>query len=120
MQDEGVVRNGSSLQAESLAVEAAVAVVASTRGVSPQLRCVAEQAVRAVASTPLNLAEGAGRAGRDRVQHYRIAYGSCREASAAMRLLVATGAVPKARGDEALALLDRVQAMTWRLMHPKR
>ncbi len=37
-----------------------------------------------------------------------------------MRLLVATGAVPKTRGDEALALLDRVQAMTWRLIHPKR
>lgn len=120
MKSKEVLGQGSSLAAESLAVEAAAAVVTLTSAVRPQLRVAAEQAVRAVVSVPLNLAEGAGRAGRDRLQHYRIAYGSARETSAVLRVLVATRAVDADAGQGALALLDRVQAMTWRLMHPRR
>ncbi|MCB9727962.1 MAG: four helix bundle protein [Deltaproteobacteria bacterium] len=79
-----------------------------------------DQATRAGASAALNLAEGGGRFGRDRVQHYRIAYGSAREASMALELMVGAGAVPEAAGAEVLELLDRVKAMTWRMIHRRR
>ena len=69
-----------------------------------------------MASVPLNLAEGAGRAGRDRVYHFRVAYGSVKEVESAVRLLTAVGAVDSIAGREALGLLDRLGAMAWRLI----
>jgi four helix bundle protein len=82
-------------------------------------RELADQATRAVTSVTLNLAEGAGRAGRDKLQHYRIAYGSALEASAALELLAALGVLPQATADAVLDLLDRTRAMTWRLTAPR-
>ena len=63
----------------------------------------------------LNLAEGSGRWGKGRIQHYRIAAGSAAEAKAALELARVWGfvAAPLTRGPEALLL--RVQAMLWRL-----
>jgi four helix bundle protein len=46
---------------------------------------LADQARRAAASVVLNIAEGAGRRGRDRLQHYRIAAGSAGETAVALR-----------------------------------
>jgi four helix bundle protein len=40
---------------------------------------LAKQAMRALASVPLNIAEAKGRTGRDRLHHFRIAVGSLRE-----------------------------------------
>jgi four helix bundle protein len=110
----------SRLEAEAVASEAAVAMFGLVAGVGPGFRGLADQATRAVTSVPLNLAEGNGRFGRDRVQHFRIAYGSAKEASAALRLLVGTKAVPVEAGQAVLEALDRVQAMTWRLMFGRR
>ena len=45
-----------------------------------------EQYDRAVLSIALNLAEGGGRAGKDRAHFFRIAYGSCREVQACLTL----------------------------------
>ncbi|MEN8165248.1 MAG: four helix bundle protein, partial [Acidobacteriota bacterium] len=70
-------------------------------------------------SVPANLAEGAGRSGRDRLYHWRIAYGSAKEAEVHLQILAGAGAIDRSRTDEALALFDRVRAMTWRLLHPK-
>ncbi|MEP0775734.1 MAG: four helix bundle protein, partial [Acidobacteriota bacterium] len=67
-----------------------------------------------------NLAEGAGRAGRDRLHHWRIAYASALEADSHLRLLLGAGAVDAVRATQALELLDRVRALTWRLIHPRR
>jgi four helix bundle protein len=110
----------SRLEAEVVASDAAVAMFGLVAGVGPGFRGLADQAARAVTSVPLNLAEGNGRFGRDRVQHFRIAYGSAKEASAALRLLVGTKAVPVEAGQAVLEALDRVQAMTWRLMFGRR
>ena len=44
-----------------------------------------------VSSVALNLAEGTGRFGRDRLHHYRIAYGSCQEAKTTVEILVLSG-----------------------------
>ena len=84
------------------------------------MKPIADQLIRSVSSVPLNLAEGNGRSGRDRFYHWRIAYGSALEASSALQLLVAAGAMTCGKAAEAEALLDRVRAMTWRLMHPAR
>ncbi len=107
------------LHAHALAVEAAGAVLRLTSAVSPSVRFLAEQARRAVCSVPLNLAEGHGRFGRDRCHHYRIAYGSAKEAGSALEMLAAGGFVDRDAAAQASALLDRVRAMTWRLVHPR-
>jgi four helix bundle protein len=83
------------------------------------LRSLADQAIRSASSVPANLAEGHGRSGRDRMHHWRIAYGSAKEVDSHLRLLVATGAVDGRRVSTVLRLFDEVRAMTWRLLHPR-
>ena len=67
----------------------------------------------------LNLAEGAGRNGRDRLHHWRIAYGSALETGSALNLLAGTPGIDHGQVATAIELFDRVRAMTWRLMHPR-
>ena len=103
--------------AQDLAVKAAGEVHRLVEKVPPNARDLADRARRAAASVPLNLAEASGRAGRDRLQHHRIALGSSKEATACVQLLSSIGVVDAQRAREALALLDRVNALTWRLSH---
>ncbi|MEP0774950.1 MAG: four helix bundle protein [Acidobacteriota bacterium] len=109
-----------SLTAHELALEAAGAAVALALKLPAPLRALADQLIRSPSSVPANLAEGAGRAGRDRLHHWRIAYASALEADSHLRLLLRAGAVDGAAAQHALHLLDRVRAMTWRLIHPRR
>jgi four helix bundle protein len=113
-------RSSTGFDAHDLSLEASILVLRLVRQAPPALRALADQTVRAVTSVPLNLAEGAGRSGRDRIHHWRIAYGSALEARTALELLVATGGVDRDAAAAAEALLDRVSAMTWRLVHPAR
>ena len=108
------------LQAHTVAVEAAAVVLGLARSVPAQLRFLADQLCRAACSAALNLAEGRGRSGRDRLHHYRIAYGSAKEAGSALQMLLAGGLVDAQQVAKACELLDRVRAMTWRLMRPRR
>jgi four helix bundle protein len=100
------------------AMEAAAIAISIVLRVPAPLRSVADQLARAASSVPANLAEGHGRSGRDRLQHWRIAYGSAKETDAHLRLLVAAGAVDPAAARRVLALFDEVRAITWRLLHP--
>ena len=102
--------------AHELALEAAVMVFDLVGNVPSGFTDLADQARRAAASGPLNLAEGAGRSGRARVNHYRIAHGSVGEAKTAVRLLVEVGAVDACAGLETAEVLDRVGALSWRLI----
>ena len=102
--------------AHDLALQAAASVFTLAGKVPRSCTDLAEQARRAAASVPLNLAEGAGRGGKDRVYHFRVAYGSVQEAHSAVRLLEGIGAVRASRARETLELLDRAGAMTWRLV----
>ena len=86
--------SGSTLTAHRLALEAAQIAIAVARTAPPALRSVAEQLIRAAASVPANLAEGAGRTGRDRRHHWRIAYASALEADTHLRLLTGTTPTP--------------------------
>ena len=78
---------------------------------------LARQLRRAASSVSLNLSEGRLRAGRDRKHLYRIAAGSAAETGAALQVAVSWGYVDATVAAEALATLDRLRAMLWRLTH---
>jgi four helix bundle protein len=80
-------------------------------------RSLADQLRRAGSSVPLNVAEGARRAGRDRQHAYRIAAGSAAEVRAALSVAHGWGYVAPEQAQVADALLDRVLALLWRLTH---
>jgi four helix bundle protein len=107
----GLIAYRKALDAAGIAIELVLRVPAP-------LRSLADQVIRAASSVPANLAEGHGRSGRDRLQHWRIAYGSAKEADAHLRLLLAAGVVEAAAARRFLALFDEVRAITWRLLHP--
>jgi four helix bundle protein len=74
-----------------------------------------EQIRAAASSLCLNLAEGNRRSGLDRKRVFRIAAGSADEARTALEVAVAWGDLGSERIAPALALLDRVLAMLWKL-----
>ncbi len=133
-------------QALTLALAAAEHVLPLLDAVPSPYRKVASQCRDSTVSVPLNLAEGAGRFGDDR--RYRapppiiadqgearigrrlqwslrsagdsVALGSAKEAKATLRVLRAAQAIDLERGGGGIELLDRVCALTWRLIHPRR
>ena len=108
------------LEAHALALQATGIILQLAGKIPAPMKSVADQLIRASSSVALNLAEGNGRFGRDRVHHWRIAYGSALETSTALQILVAAEYIRAEKAAEAEALLDRVRAMTWRLIHPAR
>ena len=109
----------SRLTAHRKALEAAVITLRLVSRVPLPFKPIADQAIRAAASVPANLAEGQGRRGRDRMHHWRIAYGSALEVDTHLRLLQHAAAVDASNAAKALDLFDQVRAMTWCLLHPK-
>ncbi len=109
----------NNLIAYTVALEAAATTLALVRRVPAPFKSLADQLIRAASSVPANLAEGHGRFGRDRLNHWRIAYGSAKEVDAFLRLLVGSGSIEAAKANSALELFDRVRALTWRLIHPR-
>ena len=77
---------------------------------------LSNQLERAVTSIPLNLAEGAERRGKDRVQHYRIAAGSAAEVGSAISIALSWEIVTASDVQRVNQLLDRVRALVWRLL----
>ncbi len=114
--NDALPNNG--LIAHSKALEAAGLTLALARRVQAPFRSLADQVIRAATSVPANLSEGHGRFGRDRFNHWRIAYGSAKEVDTFLRLLADAGVVDRAQTSVALDLFDQVRAMTWRLLHP--
>ncbi len=104
---------------QARALRGAGIAIALASGVRAPLRAIAEQVIRAAASVPANIAEGEGRSGRDRLYHWRVAYGSAKELEVHLELLVHAGAVDRAQAAEALLVLDQVRAMLWRMLHPR-
>jgi len=103
---------------EKATTAAGIAISLVMRVPAP-LKSIADQVIRAASSVPANLAEGAGRSGRDRMHHWRIAYGSAKEVDTHLRLLMGTGALDPSQVESPLNLFDDVRAMTWRLIHPR-
>ena len=103
---------------EKATTAAGIAISLVIRVPAP-LKSIADQIIRSASSVPANLAEGAGRSGRDRFHHWRIAYGSAKEVDTHLRLLIGAGAIDSTRAESSLDLFDDVRAMTWRLLHHK-
>jgi len=101
------------------ATAAAGITISLAMRVPAPLKPIADQVLRSASSVPANIAEGAGRSGRDRLHHYRIAYGSAKEVDIHLRLLLGTGAFTDSRAENAIHLFDDVRAIIWRLLHPK-
>jgi four helix bundle protein len=78
---------------------------------------LARQLRRAATSIALNIQEGRGRRGADRIQHWRVALGSAQEVDACLCVAEAFGHVVAPTTAEGRALCSRVQAMLWRLTH---
>ncbi len=78
-------------------------------------RDLSDQLRRALSSISLNIAEGDGSRGGNRVARFSTALGSTREARAALRVAAAWGYVSRADVDAGDAMLDRVAAMLHRL-----
>ena len=106
------IAHEKALQAAGIAIQLVLRVPAP-------LRSLADQVVRSASSVPANLAEGAGRSGKDRAYHWRVAYGSAKEVDTHLRLLLGTGAIDAKRTHAAIRFFDDVRALTWRLLNPK-
>ena len=80
-------------------------------------RNLADQLQRAATSVVLNLAEGNGQTAGNRNRHFHIARGSLFEVRAALRVATTWGYTqPSAKLNH---YIDRVGAMTHRLLRPK-
>ncbi len=102
------------LRAVGMAEDLAVRTIHAVQTVRGH-RDLVDQLTRAIESVALNLAEGSGRAGRDRTYHYTVAYGSAGESATAVRLFVVYGVIPAARADDLIFRIDGVRAICWRL-----
>jgi len=113
-------QDSSGLVVTDLAIDAAVRFIQLTKNIPAPLKDLADNATRAVVRVPMAIEEGAGRQGRDRMYHYRIAYSSCRETHTALRILLGVRAIDQHKGSELRARLDRIQGMIWGLLHSQR
>ena len=96
-------------------------VITSLRTVVPLIerhdRDLADQLKRAASSVVLNLAEGQRLTKGNKPKHYAIAHGSANEVRAALQTATAWGWLEDPH--EALANVDRLLALLWRLTHPR-
>ena len=76
---------------------------------------LADQLRRAAQSVALNLAEGSGRAGRDRSRFFRTADGSHREARACLQVALRLGYLAPADVAPAEGIAQRLGGMLFRL-----
>ena len=108
-------RSARDLDVYRLAIE----VVGEVGQVFPALagwdRDLVSQMRRAVASVPLNLAEGLQRIGRDREHLLGVALGSAAEVRAILNVAAAAGTLGTKSHAALDAKLDRVCAMAYRL-----
>ena len=105
-------RNGVRLTHHSLRVWGeALALVSLTKAAGIRDAVVRDHAPRAPVSVALNVAEGAGRVGKTRLQHFSFARGSVVELVAAFEIAEALGEkVPVAEVRERGAAVSRMLA----------
>ncbi len=107
----------ANFEAFNVALELVHAVRGPVAAIAVRDPDLARQLRRAASSVPLNVSEGNGRRGGDRLHLWRVAAGSAREVAAALRVAEAWGHADAASIAPALALCDRMAAMLWRLTH---
>ena len=112
-----ITRPTTTFIAHSRAVEATGIAISLVLTVPAPLKSIADQVIRSASSVAANLSEGAGRSGRDRNHHWRIAYASAKEVDTHLQILLGAGAIDPERTHTALQLFDDVRVLTWRLLH---
>jgi len=75
----------------------------------------ADQIRRAANAVAANVSEGNGRKGRDRLQHFAVAYSEVREIGSHLDCGVSWGYLEEGGLTDVRELLDRERAMLWRL-----
>ncbi len=95
-------------------IDALVDVVSKIRKKDASL---AKQIRDAASSVALNLGEGRRREGGSRTYHYTVAAGSADEVRCALRVAVAWGYVKLEDAAVSMELIDRINAMLYRLTH---
>jgi four helix bundle protein len=103
------------------AYSVAMALVPLLRPIIDQLKRhdanLADQMRRAATSVVLNLAEGQRREAGNKRRAYEIAHGEAREVLGCLDVASAWGLIVDDR--DARAMLDRLLALCWRLVHPR-
>jgi four helix bundle protein len=90
------------------------------RRVAEKDRDLARQMTRACSSVPLNMQEGIGSRGGNRIARFHDAMGSARETMACLHVCVAAGYLQESQVAEDLDRLDHVVAALYRLCHKRR
>jgi len=103
------------------ALEVSLQLIQALRTITSKLqqhdRTETAQLTDAANSIAHNVSEGRRRTGKDRVHLFRIGAGSADEVRTSLRVAVAWGWLEQDDVGEALALVDRILAMLWRLTH---
>ena len=99
------------------ALEMALTTAASVYAAEIRNAELRSQLQRAASSIALNLAEGSGRTGKDRLHFYRIAYGSCRECQAAVEIVSGAQLADADKVAQWRSEFDQLGAMLWSLVH---
>jgi len=107
-------------QAHEIAMQLIAAVRPVVEAVLPRDKDLAGQLRRAATSAAANTAEGGRRVGGDRLHSFRIASGEASEALTHVRIAVAWGYAPESALAEVRTIEDRLQAVLYRLRHPRR
>ena len=115
-----MTQTNQPLRALELSYDMLDAIAPVLAGVRKHDRSLADQLRRAAQSVTLNLAESAGHRDGNRRLRQESALGSAYETRACLRIARSWGYVPADAADAALGLVDRVAAMTYRLLHPRR
>lgn len=112
-------RYAASAGERFIALEVAYDLIRALRPIVPVIErhnhSLADQLFRAASSVAMNLAEGQRSQKGNQQKHYAIAHGSANEVKAALHVASAWGWLDES--DRALAVMDRLLALLWRLTH---
>jgi four helix bundle protein len=108
------------LVAQEVALEAISAVRPLIAVIAKHDRSLADQLKRASTSVALGLGEGIYSRNGNQTARFQEALGSANESRTALQVALAWGYLSPSQTAEADALFDRVMAMTFRLVHPRR
>jgi four helix bundle protein len=107
-------------KAHEIAMQLVIAVRPIVEAVLPKDKDLAGQLRRAAGSAAANTAEGGRRIGGDRLHSFRIASGEAAETLSHARSAVVWGYVPESALEPVRAAEDELQAVLYRLQHPRR
>jgi four helix bundle protein len=108
-----------TLKVQQSALEMIAALRPIVRAIERQDRALGIQIRRAASSVSLTLGEGTYSRKGNQPARFHEALASGNEVRTAIEVALAWGYVTRPQVAEAQAVIDRMMAMIWRLLHPK-